>query len=118
MGFPSFFMFLARIFFLYHLLIISDKYQLRSFCLMFLVNFQLSVTNLILSEFPPIILFSLSFFTEITSATNLTVANKLSFILSYFSTEDSLIPINVNSDLIPSLFLDLIASEKFENISE
>ena len=60
---------------------------------MFLVNFQLSVTNLILSGLPSIILFSLSFFTEITSATNFTVANKLSLIFSYFSTDDSFTPI-------------------------
>ena len=83
---------------------------------MFLVNFQLSVTNLILSGLPSIILLSLSFLTEITSATNFTVANKLSLIFSYFSTEDSFTPINVNSDFMPSLFLDLIASEKLENI--
>merc|ERR1711991_783654 len=118
MGFPSFFMFLARIFFLYHLLIISDKYQLGPFCFTFLVNFQLSVTNLILSGLPSIILSSLSFLTDITSATNFTVANKLSFTFSYFSTEDSFTPTNVNSDFIPSLFLVLIASEKFENILE
>ena len=45
------------------------------------------------------ILFSLSFFTEITSATNFTVANKLSLIFSYFSSDDSFTPIKVNSDL-------------------
>ena len=80
------------------------------------MNFQLSETNLILSGFPSIILFSLSLFTEITSATNFTVANKLSLIFSYFSTDDSFTPMNVNSDFIFSLFLALIASEKFENI--
>ena len=42
---------------------------------MFLVNFQLSVTNLILSGLPSIILLSLSLLTEITSATNLTVGS-------------------------------------------
>ena len=51
-----------------------------------------------------------------TSATNFTVANKLSLIFSYFSTEDSFTPMNVKSDFIFSLFLALIASEKFENI--
>ena len=40
----------------------------------------------------------------------------LILIFSYFSTEDSFTPINVNSDLILSLFLDFIASEKLENI--
>ena len=38
----------------------------------------MSDTHLVLSGFPSIILLSLSFFTEITSATNFTVANKLS----------------------------------------
>ena len=95
---------------------ISDKYQFGLLLLIFLVNFQLSVTNLILSGLPSIILLSLSFFTDITSATNLTVANKLSLIFSYFSTEDSFTPIKVNSYLTLSLFLALIASEKFVNI--
>ena len=71
---------------------------------------------MILSGFPSIILLSLSFFTEITSATNFTVANRLSFTFSYFSTEDSFIPMNVNSDLILSFFLALMASEKFVNM--
>ena len=64
------------------------------------------------------ILLSLSLFTEITSATNFTVANKLSLIFSYFSTEDSFTPINVNSDVIFSLFLDFIASEKLKTYAK
>lgn len=63
-------------------------------------------------------LFSLFFFTEITSATNFTVANRLSLIFSYFSTEDSFTPINVNSDFIFSLFLASIAEEKLLVILE
>ena len=46
---------------------ISDKYQFGLLLFMFFVNFQLSVTNLILSGLPSIILSSLSFLTEITS---------------------------------------------------
>ena len=95
---------------------ISDKYQFGLLLFIFFVNFQLSVTNFILSGFPSITLLSLSLFTEITSATNLTVANKLSLIFSYFSTEYSLTFVNLNSYLIFYLFFSLIASEKLENI--
>ena len=103
---PSFSIFFRKGFFFNHLLIISDKYQLGLLLFIFLLNFQLSVTNFILSGLPSII-FSSFFLTEITSATNFTVANKLSLIFSYFSTEDSLTPIKVNSDFIFSLFLTL-----------
>ena len=96
---------------------ISAKYQLGFLLFIFLVNFQMSVTNLILSGLPSII-FSSFFFTEITSATNLTVADKSSLIFSYFSTYDSLIPINVNSDLIFSLFLSSIAFKKLLFIAD
>ena len=61
---------------------ISAKYQLGLLFFIFLENFQTSVTNLILSGLPSITLSSLSFLTEITSATNFTVANISSVIFS------------------------------------
>ena len=77
-----------------------------------LKNLEASIDRAWLTEGP----LTKSFLTEITSATNLTVANKLSLIFSYLSTDDSFTPMNVNSDLIFSLFLAFIASEKLENI--
>ena len=75
----------------FSMIFISARYQFGLMLEIFLVNFQRSITVLILFGSPSNILLFLSFLTEIISLTNFTVKKSAPAVFSKFSIAEDLI---------------------------